>query len=273
MSETMEETLTFTGIEFQALCDRHRDGVLPNPFVFTTDEPMMSHEYEQATREAVDGLERRFGSALHGLVEVLCAPEVFVRVRAWDERDMDNPQKWALMHVARRGTRAYVLRQLPGKTLSRSGGFTATECDPRGLAVTVVDALPKAPPGNGGSIPLVIDPAQHTVPPGTGSFFRDDEEDSDVQRTQKFFQKRAKSTGSIIVVQGRSKYGPRGIHESKMMWRDVVGEGRYVMTLDDSPIAVPTSRKQLIERIQTDIDNLMERIGSHWEPGLREDRV
>ncbi len=57
-----------------------------------------------------------------------------------------------------------------------------------------------------------------------------------------------------------------------MLWRDVIGDGRYVMAMDDSPVAVATGPEQFAHRIQKVIDQLMQRLDTHWEAGYPEDR-
>jgi len=43
------------------------------------------------------------------------------------------------------------------------------------------------------------------------------------------------------------------------MWQDVIGGGRYNMTMDEHPVAVATSNAAFVRRIQKDIDHLMDR--------------
>ncbi|QIS03419.1 hypothetical protein F5X71_14800 [Nocardia brasiliensis] len=268
----MTQQWKFTALEFLVLCDHYRGGSLPTPFLFVTDEVVMSDELERRKRDAWADLKYRLGGSFDGVVEVMRAPELFVRVRSWDEQDEKNMAKQYHLHAARSGALGFLFEQSPGQLTYDSPAFTVTECDPRRLATAVVASLPAVEAGRQADIPVVIDPAEHTAPSWGGSYVKDNRDESPVYQTQRFFQQRADRTGSIIVVQGRSKYGPRGIHETKLMWRDVADDGRYVMALDGAPVATGISRRGLAERIQADIDNLMERLETHWETGRPEDR-
>ncbi|WP_405162030.1 ESX secretion-associated protein EspG [Nocardia sp. NBC_01499] len=267
----MTQQWKFTALEFIVLCEQYREGSLPTPFLFVTEEVVMADELERRKRVVWEQLRRRLGGSFDGAIEVLRAPELFVRVRSWDEQDTNNMAKMYHLHAARSGALAYLFEQAPGILTYDAPAYTVTECDPRRLAAAVVASLPPVDAGRLPDVSVVIDPAEHTAPV-TGSYVRDYREDTPVYHTQQFFQRRADCTGSIIVVQGRSKYGPRGIHETKLMWRDVTDDGRYVMALDGAPVAVAIGRRQLTERIQADIDNLLERLETHWETGRPEDR-
>jgi hypothetical protein len=178
------------------------------------------------------------------------------------------------MHFARSGAQAYRFMQKPGKSFWHTDGFVVTECDPRGLASAVVASLPKVEAGRLSNIPIITDPDENLGlgGHGGGSFIKDDDDEPVARRSQKFFEMRADLTGTVLIVQGRSKYGPRGIFETKMLFRDVVGDGRYVMSMDDSPVAVATGRREFANRIQADLDNLMQRLDTHWEAGHPADR-
>ncbi|PXX57621.1 ESAT-6 protein secretion system EspG family protein [Nocardia tenerifensis] len=268
----MTQQWKFTALEFIVLCEQYREGSLPTPFLFVTDEVVMADDLARRKRAAWEDLRRRLGGSFDGAIQVLTAPELFVRVRSWDEQDENNMSKQYHLHAARAGALGYLFEQRPGLLTYDTPAFTVTECDPRGLANAVVDRLPQVEAGRSQDIPIVTDPAEHITPTWGTSYVRDDRDSSPVYQTQQFFQRRADCTGSIIVVQGRSKYGPRGIHETKMMWRDVADDGRYLMSLDGAPIAVATGRRQLTERIQRDIDHLMQRLETHWEDGRVVDR-
>lgn len=254
----------FTGIEFQVLCEKYRSGNLPDPLFFTLDEPMTIDESARLKQKTWEELRARWDPAWDAMINVMCAPEMFVRIHGWDELDIDNGSKCIYMHFARSGARAFKFEQRPGKSYWHTDGFVVTECDPRSLANEVVGSLPAVEAGRLPSTPIIIDPQEH-IGHGGGSFFMDDDDDPPAAASAKFFQMRASLTGSVLIVQGRSKYGPRGIQETRMLWRDVIGDGRYVMAMDDSPVAVATGLEQFVDRIQKDIDNLMQRLDTHWE--------
>ncbi|WP_024805572.1 ESX secretion-associated protein EspG [Nocardia sp. BMG51109] len=263
----------FTGIEFQVLCERYRDGELPAPLFYTLDEPMTLDESARLKGKTWDELRAKWDPAWDSMIEAMCAPEMYIRVHGWDELDMENGKKKIYMHFARKGVWAYKFNQKPGKTFWHTDGYTVTECDPRSLGAEVVRSLPKVGAGHISSVPVVTDPQEY-IGHGGGSFIMDDDhlEDRAVAGSRKFFETKASLTGTIVAVQGRSKYGPRGIHETKKLFRDVIGDGRYVMALDDAPVAEAVGPQQLADRIQDDIDNLMLRMETHWESGYPQDR-
>ncbi len=264
----MTQKWDFTGLEFQVLCERFRDGALPTPLFYTLDEEMTLDESAVLKNRAWGELRARWDPAWDLMIEVMCSPDLFIRLRGWDEQDMDNGKKRLYMHFARSGAQAFKFEQKPGKSFWHTDGFVVTECDPRGLAAAVVRSLPAVEAGRSASVPVVTDPQEYSRHTGSSMFRDDDDDDAPVIRSRKFWETRATLTGTVLIAQGRSKYGPRGIHETKMLWRDVVNDGRYVMAMDDSPVAMATGPKRFAERIQTDIDNLMQRLDTHWEAGV-----
>ncbi len=257
----------FTGIEFQVLCDKYRGGSLPDPLDYVLDEPMTLDESGRLKEKTWEELQSRWDPVWDAMIDVLVAPELYIRVHGWDEVDQDNGAKNIYMHFARSGAQAFSFEQRPGKSFWHTDGFVVTERDPNGLANAVVAALPDVPAGRLPDTPMIIDPEEHIGNRGS-SFFRDDDDDEPpAQISARFWETRATLTGSVVIVQGRSMYGPRGIREEKIMWRDVIGDGRYVMTMDDHPVAVGTSASAFVRRIQKDIDHLMDRVETQWEAG------
>jgi hypothetical protein len=262
----------FTALEFLVLCERYSAGPMPEPLLFESDEMVMTADLDRRKRMVWEELQQRLDGSFDGVIEVLRSPEVSVQAFSWDEHDQDDRDMVLRLHAVRAGALGFVFEQAPGKLTFDSPMVVVTECDPYALAVAVVRALPNVEAGRLPDIPIVTDPVEHIAPSWGASFVRDDIEDRPVYRTQRFFQQRADLTGSITVVQGRSKYGPRGIHQTNLLWRDVTDDGRYVISLDESPIAVATGRQQLARRIQREIDYLMDRLETHWEWGRPDDR-
>ncbi|KAA8879698.1 ESX secretion-associated protein EspG [Nocardia colli] len=262
----------FTSLEFLVLCEQYRAGSLPRPLLFQSDEEVMSDDLEQRKRLVWAELQPRLDSSFAGMAHVLRAPELYVLLQSWDERERTDRDKVLRVHVARAGALGFVFEQVPGELTFDSPMVVVTECDPRAMAVAVVQAMPDVGAGRLPDIPIVTDPVEHIAPSWSANSVWDDVESRPVYRTQRFFEQRADLTGVITVAQGRSKFGPRGLHETTLLWRDVADDGRYVMALDDSPVAVATSRQQLVYRIHRDIEHLLERIESHWEDGRPEDR-
>ncbi|RDI45015.1 ESX secretion-associated protein EspG [Nocardia mexicana] len=268
----MTQQWEFSSLAFLVLCDRYRSGSVPRPLLFETDEDVTVDEMDRRRRDMWESLQDRLDGSFDGVIEVMRAPEVYVQVRSWDEHDRSNKDKQLRVHIARSGALGYVFEQAPGKLTWDSPMVTVTECDPSDLGSKVVASLPSVAAGRLPDIPVVTDPAEHITPAWRDSLIWDDVDERPVAQTQRFFQQPADLTGAIAVVQGRSKYGPRGILETNLMWRDIPGDGRYVMSLDESPVAVATGPRELAVRIQRDIDQLLERLETHWESGRPEDR-
>ncbi|MGW4773515.1 ESX secretion-associated protein EspG [Nocardia sp. NPDC004278] len=270
----MTQQWKFTALEFLVLCDHYRAGAMPRPLAFESDEEVTVDQMDRRKRAVWEDLQRRLDGSFDGVIEVLRAPELFVQVKSWDEQDRGNKDKALRVHVARAGALGFVFEQVRGTLTYDAPMVVVTECDPRALSVAVVRLLPNVEGGRLPDIPLVTDPVEHIAPSWGSSFVRDDAEDRPVYRTQRFFQQRAELTGAITVVQGRSKFGPRGIEERILLWRDVADDGRYVMAVRDgrATAAVSTGRQELVNRIHKEINDLMERLETHWEWGRPEDR-
>jgi hypothetical protein len=262
----------FTGIEFEVLCDRFCGGRLPRPLFYTLDEEMTVDESTLLRQETWAGLREKWDPAWDLMIDVMCAPEMFIALRTWDEKDRRDGKKRAHRHYARSGVQGFIFEQKPGKSYWHTDGYIVTECDPRSLATEVVRSLPPVEAGREPSIPLVTETQPRADRSGGSMFMDDDDYDTDAQRSAKFFEMPAAQAGMLAIAQGRSKYGPRGIIETKMEWRDVVGDGRYVIVRDDAPVALATGTREFAARIQKQIDIVMDRLDTHWESGRPEDR-
>ena len=106
----------FTGIEFQVLCEKYRSGNLPDPLFFTLEEPMTLDESARLKEKTWEELRARWDPTWDAMIDVMCSPEMFIRIRGWDELDAENGQKCLYMHFARSGAQAFKFEQRPGKT-------------------------------------------------------------------------------------------------------------------------------------------------------------
>ncbi|MFC9993627.1 ESX secretion-associated protein EspG [Nocardia sp. NPDC127526] len=256
-------TWEFTDVEFKVLCYRYRNGSVPSPLVYTA-RTLYEDEYEQElaeTRSELDGkLDRSFGAIFEALVQ----PDVFIVSHAWCDSDMDNPEKRIRVHGARRDRRACLVIQKPAETLYHSAGFTFIECEPEELPGLVVDYLPEAGAGQLPAMTLVTEPAEadpyEYEAPRSGAF--DSFDESIESRSVTFWQTPAEWTGAVKVMQGRSKYGPRGIQEATMIWRDLPGDGRYLIEMHTAEAtAVGADAKRLVERM----DQRVQQVLTHME--------
>lgn len=254
-------TWNLTDLEFKVLCDQYVGGELPTPFTFTSDIRELD-EFERACLTTRQDLARRMDRDLEIIIDTLSAPTVAVGAQAWDDADFDNPEKWTLVHAGRRGSRAYVAVQKPGRTLDHAGGFTISSCDPRGLGDAVMAHMPAAVAGSRGPIAIELEPESAGF--GFGSLVADEE--SRGFPSARFLAVPAESTGVVQVVQGRSMYGPRGITRGGRLWRDLPGDGRYVMELHHAaPTAVGMSGAGLSEWVDGEIERILERMDDFHE--------
>ncbi|WP_051026628.1 ESX secretion-associated protein EspG [Nocardia higoensis] len=250
-----------TDLEFKVLCNMHLDGELPEPLTYTSNIRWLD-EYERACLATKDDLARRMDREFETIIDAFARPTVVVGAQAWDDGDFDNPQKWVRVHAGRRGSRAYTVVQEPGATLDHAAGFTISSCDPRGMGEAVMALMPAAAAGTRGPIPIDIEPVSSRPVGGFGygSMVADDEDDRGFTGSQ-FLDQRSDSTGTIQVVQGRSMYGPRGITRGGRLWRDLPGDGRYVMELHHAaPVAVGMSGAALAEWVDGEIERILERM-------------
>jgi hypothetical protein len=249
---------TFTDLEFQLVCDQYRHGDLPSPFVFTSRIRLLD-DYEREQAQTRERLRDMIDGDFEAMATVIAKPEVFIVVHAWDDQDFENPDQRNRVHAARRGPSGYLLTQQPGETLWHSGGVTVTECDPRTLADAVVGQLPKAEAGLQREIMVnAAQPADDSFDTTVAVFSDDDGNDDESARSAAFFNTPATATGIVKVLQGRSKFGPRGIVESGLLWRDLPGDGRYVMPLDHpAPVAAGMGSDGLIAWVGAEVDRIL----------------
>lgn len=264
----MSQTWEFTDLEFNLLCEDVRRGELPAPFIFTS-RTRLEEDYELEKSQVRQQLRRRLDHDLDVLAGAIAKPDVFVVAHAWNDQDFDNPAARIRVHAIRHRARGYVITQRPAETLAHSGGFDAVECDPYSLADTVIGLLPRCGAGTLGDIALSLPdtaPIQEHDRPVSSIADNDDDHSDDPVRSAAFFATPALSTGIVKVLQGRSKYGPRGRIEAGLLWRDLPDDGRYVMPLDDpAPVASAMSSDRLARWTHDRIEEILNRMESHRE--------
>lgn len=200
----------FTDIEFKVLCDDFRRGKLPKPFTFTS-RIRSAEAYAAARDHARRTLEARTDSAFDELIGAISRPDVIVVARGWDERDPQAPESCTYVHAVCRGSRGYVLRQRIGETTQHSEGFDIAECPPAGVAAAVAGLLPPAAAGRRPEFTLESGPE-----PDTGHI-------------RAFFDTPATGTGYLRVLQSRLHFRLPGITQTSAVWRDLPGDGRYLI--------------------------------------------
>ncbi|MEV0293208.1 ESX secretion-associated protein EspG [Nocardia sp. NPDC050710] len=262
----MTQQWEFTDLEFRVLWDRYIDeeSGIPTPLTYTCRTKYL----DQYLNEKYRTWERLRDTVDPAIRELLQArPEVLVRVVGWYDQDRTDPKQWIRLRGIRSGMHGYVISQHPGETVSHSGGYTITECGPRAIAETVVRMLPQVEAGRRGSIPIVIDQEGDLEGFRSGGSLVTEEVDySGARHSEQFLNTPASKTGAITVIQGHSKFGPRGVHRHHLVWRDLPDDGRYLIELpSDAPIAVGIGAGGLVAKINSSIENMLDRMETHWE--------
>ncbi|MEG8180157.1 ESX secretion-associated protein EspG [Nocardia terpenica] len=249
----MNRTWRFTDIEFFVLWDSLKEGPLPPPLVFTSRTPLHD-DFVRELVETQDALRSRVDSSFDEVLEVLLHPDIKIVVDGWDGADADDPKRCVRQYAARKGDRGYVVTQLPGETIWHSGGFVITETEAIALADAVVAALPEAEPGRQSGIVLADADGGDELDYSYGrSAVADSFEESAPGRAARFLRAPAVTIGTIAVVQGWSRFGPRGIVRREIGWRDIEEDGRYAIAPDTSSAVVGVTTDRLRTMINTEI--------------------
>ncbi|MGI5221169.1 ESX secretion-associated protein EspG [Nocardia sp. CA-290969] len=262
-----------TDLEFRAVCEDHTEGRLPRPLVFTSSI-RWADEYEWELAQTRRSLRARYGGELDAFGVALAKPDVFVSLQTFgDDQDFDNPVARTRVHAFRQRARGFVITQRPGEKVHHAAGFDIVECDPHGLADIVLSRVPFVPAGRLPGIAIPDTTRDPRFEPGyttSGSMISDNDEDEDTgndyDRALAFLRTPAVRSGSIRVVQGRSKYGPRGRIEMGMLWRDVPDDGRYAIpTNHPAPTATGMGTAELTEWMDEQIGSVVARLDRNME--------
>ncbi|MGK8553660.1 ESX secretion-associated protein EspG [Nocardia gipuzkoensis] len=260
----MKRTWRFTDVEFDVLWEPLREDALPRPFTILSRIPYYE-DYLRAQYETRERLRATLDPAFDGVLDVVARPDIRVVVRGIDGKNPANPEGSIQMQAVRRGDEGYLLKQLPGETIEHSAGFTITECDPLKLADVVATELPDVGAGKGNRITLPVAPEDDHMDHEYGdSRLWDTFEDTSRQSAERFLRTVPTTVGGIEISQGHSRFGPRGQLTRGLEWRDLPDDGRYVITQDTPPTAVPADSKQLVAMINTEIAAIIRVIKDEW---------
>ncbi|MEU7631375.1 ESX secretion-associated protein EspG [Nocardia sp. NPDC049220] len=243
----MSRTWTFSDVEFVSLWEGVTKEFLPPPLTFSSLTPRYDdyvREMFETRKQLRTTLDPNFDIALHAISQ----PDIRICAQGWDGLDPENPKRCVRVLGTLQGQRGYVTRQIPGETIWHSAGFTVTECDVLGLSAAVVNCLPDVGAGRRGDIVLPVPCEDMDYRYGRSSVVRSIDDTSD-SRSDTFLREPASSIGTIAVVQGRSLYGPRGITEHTIAWRDIIDDGRYAIPPGNPPTAYGVDTKRLTETI------------------------
>ncbi len=238
--------------------DELKEESLPEPLSYRG----AAQSYADSIRvkhEAWHALRRRSGPELELLTQALTRPDIRVIARGIDGREPENPKRSLRVLAVRKGDDAFVVRQVPGETMSDSAGFAVTRHDALALGDAVASLFPVADPGRRRDFELV----DTTAPDVDFSFGRSlvhDTGDDFAAAGAGFLDEPDDLAGTIEIEQGWSRFGPRGIVRLYLVWRDVVDDGRYVIVPGSPARVVPADRKRLVSLVNAQIAEVVRAI-------------
>ncbi|MFE2995130.1 ESX secretion-associated protein EspG [Nocardia sp. NPDC059246] len=254
--------LRLEDLEFVVLWEQAAGEAMPAPFLYTSRTPMY-YDYLREKRQVYERLQDRWTRQLDLLSDAIAEPDIRITVNGFDGDNPTRADGRVRIVALRRGSHGFVIEQLPGETYLHSGGFAVTECDPVALAELVVAALPQVPAGRQSDItlPMPGEPDSGYDHEHSRSIIDDILEDPVSQRAKRFLTASMACMGTVEVVQGSSKFGPRGVTARQLDWRDVKDDGRYVIGGDELPfIAVPADSKRLVTAINSRVAAVVQAI-------------
>ncbi|MFI6870179.1 ESX secretion-associated protein EspG [Nocardia sp. NPDC050406] len=246
----------FTESEFMVLWRDLVDDNLPMPFV-SKSKAESYRDYLEEVRRAREGARQKFDEAALVMINAIAAPDLSVVVSAWDEQEPLKGKGEIRIRAVRQGSNGYLVKQESGETFWHGGGYKIRACDPLRLADEVVRELPEMAAGKQTDLVLPVqDEATVDAKPG-GITVRDPMADSDAARAARFHKAATDRIGRINVVQGQSIFGPRGITDRVLQWRDVREDGRYVISDQNPQRAVPADAQRTVALINSQIASVI----------------
>lgn len=250
----INRTWTLSDVEFVALWQQRNDRILPEPFGFASTVP----GYDDFRRQLTDIRARlgpTMGPAFDDALDTLEQPDIRLTARGGARADGDRYRTITLL-VARRGDAAVAVTQQRSDDDRYYTSLRLTQCHPMELSTVLLDALPgDIGPGRQSDVVLPSEPAAE---PSTDyhygrSAVLDRSGTSVAAKARGFLNAPTTSAGVIEVIQGRSKFGPRGITRHQFGWRDVVDDGRYVIDDGNPPVATGVTRARFADLVDSRI--------------------
>ncbi|MFI1915033.1 ESX secretion-associated protein EspG [Nocardia sp. NPDC020380] len=251
----MLRTWKFTDLEFLALWEDLGEESLPFPLVFSSrTEWWDDHLANMArARQRLSLREDDFDEVLRALR----MPEIRIEVQGWDGRDRLAAESSIRLYGVRSGEAGFLVTQWPGETVRHSAGFTVAEYWASELTDAVVAALPETAAGRGPEMVLAEAEDTEDIDFGFGlSPAHERLEGTVVDRAADFLAVPVPSMGTIDIVQGRSRFGPRGITRHRIEWRDLEDDGRYVVTGEHPPVAAPADRRRMVATLEAHLSEV-----------------
>ncbi|WP_406274004.1 ESX secretion-associated protein EspG [Nocardia sp. NBC_00881] len=242
----------FTGLEFVVLWEDAGGQGPPAPFT-VTNRLWQNHYLAREKREAREAVRARLGSCFEDVLDAVSVPDIRIVVQGWNPAEYDNPRSWIRMLGACSGKRVYLLEQLSGETASLSCGFAITEYGVREFGAVVAARLPEAQRGKHGNIDLSAHAYCDTDQGSRRSRVFASTGKIAWLQAERFLRSPVTCAGAIVVGQGISRFDRCRAHRRMLEWRDIFGDGRYVIAGSAPPIAQGVDEKRLTARIDTEI--------------------
>ncbi|MFD4354886.1 ESX secretion-associated protein EspG [Nocardia sp. NPDC058519] len=252
-------TWEFTGHEFDAIWEAVDEGTMPAPFVYRCP-PRTFEEGEYQRKQLWAELRQRWGRDLDDMIEVLVRPDIRVVVRGYGGGDTDTDPALAVRLLAvRRGDTGYVVRQTPGETIYDATGFTVAQHDALSLGEVLADLMPTVGGGREREIELA-EPSAAEFDYGYGRSLVQHYDDEVSDKATAFREAPDRRSGTVVIEQGWSRFGPRGVVRMSMGWRDLVDDGRYFIVPGAPTVAVGADKRRVVGLINAQIAEVVRAI-------------
>jgi hypothetical protein len=245
----MSREWIFSDVEFFAIWDRVNGRYLPEPFSFaskTRFEGEFHRELAEARSRLAPELGRSFQRVLYGLEQ----PDIRILSQGY-RADPENPGTISML-VVRSGDDGFVVHQTPAVDTRYYHSYRITECDVEGMSEAIVGGLPSGVAAGRWpdfQLPAIVTDADGMdYSYGRSAVLKRPQLSTGAQAAQ-FLQATAIGTGTIDVIQGESKFGPRGITRHRLEWRDLEDDGRYVVTDSQPPSVLAVNDQRFTDLI------------------------
>lgn len=236
----IEQTWMLTGLEFVGLWGGGRGHRLPEPFYFTCGIPLWA-DYVSAKENARSDVRARLGGGFDEVLDIVARPDI--RIVATARYPSGTPS--IRLRAARRGSRAFLLQQLPKEEWEESARFRCDELSVLDLSAEIVARLPAVPGGRLGNIDLSTYTDDELDYEYGRSVARERRDDSEQLRAEHFLGSPAEHAGWVRISQGVSRFGPRNrVQPVGFAWRDLADDGRYVIADNKVPVAVAANAQR-----------------------------
>ncbi len=243
----------FGGLDLMALWSLVDADPLPPPLLYLTGTKYI----RDAERELADARARvqvDLDPCVLEALELLAHAQIRVMVWASHRERLDDPDRIVRIAAGRRGDHSCIVRQLPGESYWHSGGYVVTSGPALELGAELAARMPDCARGRHGEIALTTHEAAAEFEYDHGrSSVRGSFDATHWERSEAFLTAPTIRSGKVRVLQLQSKYGPRGAAVREFSWRDLVDDGRYVLTPGTPPIAVGVDRAGLTALINEQI--------------------